>query len=78
LGKEKWSTSSPGLNPLGNCVWAFVEQSACKKSHTSLVALMTSIRKIWASITADYIIKVCAAFKGALDAILKANGAHIE
>lgn len=76
--KDMWPPSSPDANPLDFSIWAFVEEKACKQSHASVSALKGSIQREWKAMTPDYIRKVCARFRPRLEAIIAADGNHIE
>ena len=55
-----------------------VEAEACKRPHYSRETLKASIRAAWAKMSKDYIIKICNAFRPRLEAIIEAEGGHIE
>lgn len=76
--KDMWPPQSPDLNPLDYSIWANVEDSACKKPHSSVAALQKSIKKYWTQMPDSYIQKTCRAFRRRLEAVIKANGARIE
>ena len=40
--------------------------------------LKASIRAAWANMSKDYIIKTCKAFRPQLEAMIEAEGGHIE
>lgn len=76
--KEMWPPSSPDLNPLDFSVWANIEARVCEHPHSNLNSLRTSITKHWREISSDYIVKVCKSFRRRLEAVINANGGHIE
>lgn len=76
--KDMWPPQSPDLNPLDYSVWATVEKDACSKSHPSISALKKSITRSWNKMTTTYIQKTCKSFRSRLEAVIAANGGHIE
>ena len=55
-----------------------VEAEACKTPYSSPETLKASIRAAWAKMSKDYIIKICNACRPRLEAIIEAEGGHIE
>ena len=55
-----------------------VEAEACKRHDSSQETLKASIRAAWAKMSKDYIIKICNACRPRLEAIIEAEGGHIE
>ena len=55
-----------------------IEAEACKTPHSSQETLKASIRAAWANMSKDYIIKTCKAFRPQLEAMIEAEGGHIE
>jgi transposase len=76
--KEIWPPNSPDLNPLDFSVWAEVARTACRKPHSSIDTLKVSIRTAWRNLTADYIRLTCSRFRPRLEAVVAADGGHIE
>ena len=76
--KDMWPPSFPDLNQLDYNVWACGEEADCNKPHSSVAALKSSIMKAWSNMKEDYIIKMCSAFRGRLEAVIRADGAHIK
>lgn len=76
--KTMWPPSSPDLNPLDFSVWANIEARACQHPHQNVESLRASIAKHWREMSSHYIIKVCKSFRRRLEAVIAANGGHIE
>ena len=76
--KSVWPPSSPDLNPLDFSIWAKVESIACKKPHTNVKALKMSVSKAWGQLSAAYIIKTCKGFRRRIEAVVEAEGGHID
>ena len=76
--KTIWPPSSPDLNPLDFSIWAKVESMACKKPHTNVKTLKDDIRKAWAKMSKAYIIKTCRSFRPRIEAVIEAEGGHIN
>ena len=55
-----------------------METEACKTPHNNVDSLKASIRAAWDNMSEDYIIKTCKAFRPRLEAMLEAEGGHIE
>jgi transposase len=76
--KDLWPPSSPDLNPLDYSIWSVVEAKACKTSHPSVDALKASIVRVWRSMTREYLIKTCQAFRTRLETVVERNGDLFE
>lgn len=76
--KEMWPPNSPDLNPLDFSIWAFVENLSNKRSHGSVASLEASIKLAWTKMSEEYISRVCQSFRRRLEAVIAANGGHIE
>ena len=76
--KNMWPPSSPDLNPLNYSVWSVVEADACRKPHTSVATPKSSIQRAWGSMTSDYLISTCQAFRGRLEKVIENSGGLIE
>ena len=72
LVKVIWAPESPYLNPPDCIIWATVEDDACKKLHTSVLALKKSVARYWTKMTEDYIEETCHIFRGRLDVVVAA------
>ena len=55
-----------------------MEAEACKTPHSNRETLKASIRKAWNNMSKEYIVKTCKAFRPCLEAMIEANGGHIE
>ena len=76
--KDIWPPNSPDLNPLDFSVWANVESQACKKPHKNVQDLRSSVAKVWNNMSAHYIRRTCSRFRGRVEAVIEAEGAHFE
>ena len=76
--KEAWPPSSPDLNPMDFSVWSLLEADACASSHVSVGALKSSLEKAWAKIPQETLRKAPEGFRGRLERVIQARGAHIE
>ena len=76
--KDLWPSSSPDLNPLVLSVRGIMESKARATSHPSIESLKDSIMKAWDNLDEEYIKKSCEAFRGRVEAIIDAEGGHIE
>ena len=76
--KDFWPPSSPDANPLDYSVWSVIESRACKTPHPNITSLKASICREWDAMTPAYLIKTCRAFRGRIEAMIKAEGGHIE
>jgi hypothetical protein len=77
-GKTMWPPSSPDLNPLDFSIWAKVQADACKDSHPNTKALISSVTKAWASMSASYIRKTCMEFRPRIESVIEAKGGYID
>ncbi len=75
---EEWPSSSPDLNPMDFCIWNLLQERACKKPHTSLKTLKTSLKKEWREIDLSTVKKCCKEFLKRLDLCIEAKGGHFE
>ncbi|QQP53735.1 Putative transposable element [Caligus rogercresseyi] len=76
--KEVWPSSSPDLNPLDYAVWGELERHACATPHPSVEALKASILEAWANMSSNFVVKSCRIFRRRVEAVIKAEGGHIE
>jgi len=76
--KMLWPPSSPDANPLDFAIWGWLEARACSVPHTSVDALKAAVNTEWANMPADFIKRSCASFRPRLEAIVAAQGGHIE
>lgn len=75
---DMWPPASPDANPLDYGVWGVFKGRACDRHHMTVESLVNSVDNAWANMTEDFIIKTCSKFRGRLEAIIAANGGHIE
>jgi hypothetical protein len=66
------------VNPLDFSVWSELERLACKSPHANINDLKASLKKAWAKLSKEYIEKTCSSFRGRIEAVIEANGGHIE
>ena len=76
--KTMWPASSPDLNPLDFSIWSKIQAEACATSHPNLESLKASIRSAWANMSSAYLVRTCKAFRPRVEAVIKAQGGHIE
>ena len=78
ISKELWPPSSPDCNPLDYAIWSYVEKRACATSHPSIESLKSSICQVWNNMPQEFVIKSCKSFRSRIEAVIKAEGGHIE
>ena len=76
--KDLWPPNSPDLNPLDYGIWGEMDRVACATPHSSVQTLTASIKKAWKDLSPNYVEKTCAAFRRRLEAVIEADGGHIE
>ena len=76
--KDMWPPNSPDFNPLDYSIWAYVEQEACKKPHSSMKALRATITRTWSKMDDTYVKKMCQSFRHWLESVIANNGGIIE
>ncbi|QQP34797.1 Uncharacterized protein FKW44_022810 [Caligus rogercresseyi] len=67
-----WPSSSPDLNPLDFTVWGELERKTNRTPHPNVDALNATIR------TEEFPINSCKAFRHRVEAVIEAEGSHIE
>jgi hypothetical protein len=55
-----------------------LEAKECATPQRNLKDLRASITQVWEELSEDYIVKKCRAFRPRIEAMLAANGKHIE
>lgn len=55
-----------------------MERKACATSHSSINSLKAGLEKEWAEMSKEYVVKTRRACRPRLEAILAAEGRHIE
>ena len=76
--KGYWPPSSPDLNPLEYSVWSVVEARACATPHPNLDSLRLAICTELDNLSFAYLVKTCKSFRGRCEAVIEAEGGHIE
>ena len=76
--KELWLPRSLDLSPFDYSIWTYVGSKACQCPHNSVNSLKASIKKEWDKIPKDYIQTTCSRFRSQLEAVIDAEGGHIE
>ncbi|WKY08788.1 hypothetical protein Q1695_001738 [Nippostrongylus brasiliensis] len=75
---SEWPANSPDLNVMDFCVWSILEEKACAKSHASIEALKSSLKKAWEEIPQDVLRAAVDSYPDRLVAVVKNRGGHIE
>jgi len=73
-----WPPSSPDCSPLDYGIWGYIKSRACSTPHPNIDSLKASVEEEWATMSNDYVIKVCKAFRPRIEAMIAANGGHFE
>ena len=73
-----WTPSSPDLAPLDYGICCEMEKKACATPHKSKEALKAKVNEEWDGMSVDFVKKVCKAFRPRVEAMLEANGGHID
>jgi hypothetical protein len=73
-----WPSNSPDLNALDFFVWGEVQRRVNASPKASITDLKNSIRREMRKIDADDLRKACGRFRGRIEAIIQAEGGHIE
>ena len=73
-----WPPNSPDCNPCDYWLWHRVVRVACKTHHNSLELLKKDIRKAFRSLKREEVAKEVSKFRHRIEAVVKANGGHIE
>ena len=76
--KELWPSSSPDLSPLDFAIWGYLEPRACKTSHPNVESLKAAIRREWDLMSEDFVARSCQKFRPRIEAVIEAEGGHIE
>ncbi len=76
--KNIWPPSSPDLNPLDYFWWGMIKQKVNESPHPNLESLKAKIVSEWAAYPARDIIKACTSFRKRIEAVIAADGLHIE
>lgn len=73
-----WPPSSPDANPLDYAVWGIMDSKARATPHPNVDSLNASIRREWRRLSKDFIVNSCKSFRSRIEAIVEAEGSHIE
>ena len=73
FGLQTSLTSTPSI-----CCLGVMDTKARATSHCNLAELKANIIKAWDDLSADFIINSCRSFHPRLEAIIEADGGHIE
>ncbi len=55
-----------------------LERKVCSRSYKNLDKLKKAISKNWSKINHVDLVTACKAFRGQIEAVIKADGGHIE
>ena len=75
--KDLWPSNSPDLNPF-DYFWARIEAKVCAEPHNNIISLKKDIIKSAASLERAEIIRAVCKFSQHLEAVIQAEGDHIE
>ena len=73
-----WPPAAPDNNPLDYAVWGLLDGKVRAIRHSSVDHLKASIAREWEDMSAAFIKKSCASFRGRLKALIEAEGGHFE
>ena len=73
-----WPPSSPDCNPLDYAVWGLMNTRVQATPHRNISELKATIQKEWKKLSSDYIIKSCSSFRRRIEAVIEAEGGHME
>ena len=73
-----WPPSAPDANPLDYAVWGVMDRKARATPHRNVDDLKTSILREWDNLSKDFIVNSCKSFRRRIEAIVEAEGGHIE
>ena len=74
----QWLPSSPDLNPLDYIVWSYVKNITNMTSHNTKASLIAAIRQVLAELPPALVEKACSQFRIRFEAVIGAEGGHIE
>ena len=66
------------LNPLDYFVWSYVENITNMTSHNTKASLIAAIRQVFAELPSVLVVKACSQFQICIEAVIEAEGGHIE
>ena len=73
-----WAPSSPDLNPLDYFVWSYVKNITNMTSHNTKASLIAAIHRVFAELLLALVEKACSQFWIRIEAVIEAEGGHIE
>ncbi|QQP50640.1 Uncharacterized protein FKW44_011706 [Caligus rogercresseyi] len=73
-----WPSSSPDLKPLDFAAWGELERKTNRTYHPNVDALKVTIRMEWNNMSEELLINSCKAFQCRVEAVIEAEGGHIE
>ncbi|QQP54043.1 Putative transposable element [Caligus rogercresseyi] len=53
-------------------------EKACSRPHPNVASLKSAVHEEWTNMSMDYVVRVCAAFRPRLEAMIAAEGSHFE
>ena len=75
---DLWPPSSPDCNPLDYFVWGVLERIVNSRAYNTKQELREAIHTAMTTMDKKELAKACAAFRRRLEAVVAAEGAHIE
>ena len=75
---SQWVPSFPDLNPLDYFVWSYVENITNMTSHNTKASLIATIRRVFSELPPALVEKACSQFRIRIEAVIEAEGGHIE
>ncbi len=76
--KEMWPPSSPDLNPLDYGVWDRVARIACATPAPNIHVLRDRVSQAWEALEPSEVVTICRGFRRRLEAVITAEGGHID
>ena len=73
-----WPPSSPDANPLDYAIWGVMDKEARATPHRNVSDLKASISREWRKMSKDFVFRSCKQFRARIEAIIEAEGSHIE
>ncbi|QQP49440.1 Putative transposable element [Caligus rogercresseyi] len=55
-----------------------LERKACSRPHPNVASLKSAVHEEWTNMSMDYVVRVCAAFRPRVEAMIEAEGSHFE
>ena len=73
-----WPPASPDCNPLDYAVWGLLSTKVQATPHPNIKALKATISKEWKKMSPNFVVKSCKRFRSRIEAVVRANGGHVE